>query len=200
MRSSLDVPLVPLAEESAEEDPCGRDALRIRTLVQEQFQFVWRCLRRLGVPESSVDDAAQQVFLVAARKLGSIEPGLERAFLFGTSSRVASDYRRAHERADARRAGQGAIDTAPDRAPDPERALVTACRRAMLDEVLLTMPEEIRAVFVLYELEGLTVPEVAAATGVPLGTATSRLRRGRELFHEGAARLRARLQREDAGR
>src|ERR1044071_8184717 len=68
---------------------------RLVRLVDEELDFVWRSLRRLGVPEAAVDDAAQQVWLVVAKKLAHIAPDRERALLFGTSIRVASDVRRA---------------------------------------------------------------------------------------------------------
>src|SRR5690242_17321725 len=81
-----------------EEGPAGRErpfilaASRLRALQEEHFEFLWRSLRRLGVPEADVDDAVQQVFLVAARR--EILPGSERSFLFATALRVASHARR----------------------------------------------------------------------------------------------------------
>src|SRR5262245_58299657 len=71
---------------------------RLRVLVGEHFDFIWRSLRRLGVPHTDVDDCAQQVFWVAARKLSMIAEGSERAFLFSTALRVASDARRSRMR------------------------------------------------------------------------------------------------------
>src|SRR5690349_2580769 len=70
------------------------DDLRLRALLNEHFELVWRTLRRLGVPVSDLDDAAQQVFLVVRRKLAAIEPGKEKPFIFQTALRVASDARR----------------------------------------------------------------------------------------------------------
>src|SRR6516162_7479374 len=68
---------------------------RLRALVVAHFDFIWRSLRRLGVPEAGVDDATQRVFCVALRRLEDIEPGRERAFLFHTAMNVATDARRA---------------------------------------------------------------------------------------------------------
>ncbi len=67
---------------------------RFRALVDRHFEFVWRSVRRLGVPPGDADDAAQEVFVVAARKLDALEPERERSFLFGTAVRVASTRRR----------------------------------------------------------------------------------------------------------
>ena len=70
------------------------DPARLRRIVDDNFAFIWRSLRRLGVGSGDLDDCAQQVFLVVSRKLESIEPGCERSFLFGTGMRVASRMRR----------------------------------------------------------------------------------------------------------
>src|SRR5882724_12012118 len=70
------------------------DGLRLRALVNEHFELVWRTLRRLGVLVPDLDDAAQQVFLVVSRKLSVIELGKEKPFIFQTALRVASDARR----------------------------------------------------------------------------------------------------------
>src|ERR1700733_2297616 len=72
----------------------SRADARLRELLDAHFDFVWRSARRLGLSPDKADDAAQQVFIVASRKLDAIEPGKERAFLYGTTVRVASDFRR----------------------------------------------------------------------------------------------------------
>src|SRR5258706_514128 len=71
---------------------------RIRALFELHYDFVWRSLRRLGVPTDAADDGAQEVFVVAARRIGDIILGAERSFLFGTAMRVASQARRARAR------------------------------------------------------------------------------------------------------
>src|SRR5580704_13315081 len=71
---------------------------RLRKLIDAHFGLVWRTLRYHGVPEANADDAAQQVFCVLARRLAEVRPGTERAFLFGTAYRVASDVRHAASR------------------------------------------------------------------------------------------------------
>ncbi len=153
------------------------------------FDAVWRALRRLGVPESSVDDAAQQVFLVASRRLDEIAAGSERGYLLGIALRVASDARRALRR---RREvpmdeplveAPGAHDSRlPDEMLDRRRAL--AVLATLLDE----MPSEMREAFVLFELEELSAPHVAEVLGVPVGTVASRVRRAREHFRKSVAR------------
>src|SRR6478735_8206217 len=58
------------------------DSARLTRVAQEHLDFVWRCLRRFGVPAADADDAAQQVFLVAASKLPEVPPDKEKAFLY----------------------------------------------------------------------------------------------------------------------
>jgi RNA polymerase sigma-70 factor (ECF subfamily) len=164
----------------------------LRSLVQDHHGFIWRSLRRLGVPASQVDDAAQEVFLVALRRQADILLGRERAFLFAVAQRVASDVRRAGARS-RERADEMAISRALEPSPQPDEALEALRARAQLDAVLDEMGDESRAAFVLFEIEGLTAPEIASLLEIPVGTVASRLRRGREEFHAAAKRIRARL-------
>lgn len=163
---------------------------RLRALVEEHLAFLWRSMVRLGVPRADADDAVQQVFLVAARKLPEIEPGRERAFLFGAAFRIANRARRTLHRRREVLEGEPAEQAAPE--PDPEELLDRARARAALDAILDTMPLELRAVFVLFELEQLTISEIAPMLELPPGTAASRLRRAREHFQAAVKRIEAR--------
>jgi RNA polymerase sigma-70 factor (ECF subfamily) len=164
----------------------------IRTLVDQHFGFIARSVRRLGVPEVDVDDASQQVFLVAAHKLDRIDPGNEKAFLFGIALRVASEARRARRRRTVRE-GAAAAEATTSVSETPEQIAANRQARALLDEILDAMPENVRAVFMLFELEEMTMAEIAKVLDVPPGSVASRLRRGRELFHSEAARRRGQL-------
>src|SRR5687768_3213399 len=96
----------------------------LRTMFREHYDFIWRTLRRLGVPEGSADDGAQQVFIVASRKLDRIAAGSERPFLVGVALRVASDARRSGARARELQEGSSeAVDRAADDAPLPDEVL-----------------------------------------------------------------------------
>jgi RNA polymerase sigma-70 factor, ECF subfamily len=170
--------------------------VRLRSMMEDHFDVVWRALRRLGVPDAGVDDAAQQVFLVASRRLEEIDRGGERAYLLGVTVRVASDARRAVRRrrevsmddlmAESPPAAAAPAAIAdpplPDEMLDHQRALATL--GALLDE----MPTEMRDAFVLFELEELSAPQVAQVLGVPVGTVASRVRRAREHFRRSLLR------------
>jgi len=167
---------------------------RLRELTVEYYEFVWRSLRRLGVRPPETDDAAQRVFLVLAQKLSSIHPDKERSFIFGIAMRVAANVRR--DLATAREREVAESDSLESIAPGPtaETAVARAQERATLDEILASIPEERRAVFVLFELEELTVTEIAELLGLPFGTVATRLRRARQEFQAAVARLQARGQ------
>jgi RNA polymerase sigma-70 factor (ECF subfamily) len=165
------------------------DQVRLSRLVSEHFAFVWRSVRHLGVCDGDADDAAQHVFLIASRRIGAIAPGSERAFLFGTALRVASHARRATKR---RRETSEPPATWADPAPGPDEALDTARARALVHEILGTLPDDLRDVFVPFEIEGLTMTEIAAALELPQGTVASRLRRARDEFRARVKRFEAR--------
>ncbi|HVU03299.1 MAG TPA: sigma-70 family RNA polymerase sigma factor [Polyangiaceae bacterium] len=161
--------------------------VRLTRLVQDTHSFVFRILRRFGLPAADAEDAAQQVFLVASSRLADIVPGKERAFLFRTAMHVAAKAHRTRRRRpeDANEdCGDGA-----DGAPGPEELVQQRRAREILDRILEDMELELKTVIVLFEIEGLTMSEIAEATDVPPGTVASRLRRAR-------AELVARVRRE----
>lgn len=180
------------------EPPCVTpdEPERLRVAFDQHFDYVWRLLRRLGVREASVDDAAQQVFLTLSAKLSQVAHGKERAFLTGTAFRVASNQRRG-ERRSSELLAEEPIARAVDPTPNPEELLDASRQRVWLDRTLDRLPIELRAVLVLFELEDLTAPEIAQLLELPVGTVASRLRRARQLFLEAAEELRATLEAKD---
>ena len=166
-----------------------RDDAWLRRVFDAHYRFIWRYLRRMGLSEADADDAAQQVFVVFARRLDAIDPKKARAFLCGTAVRVFSEHRRARMR---RREVAGdavaePIDTklGPDAIADRERA------RKLLDDVLEQMDDKLRSVFVLFELEEMSTLQIAQLLDLRPGTVASRLRRGRETFRAIIKRMRA---------
>lgn len=184
-------PARPAADTAAGPGRVAEDQARLRRMLDESFDFIWRSLRRFGLSDDRADDAAQQVFIIASRKLDMIRPDAERSFLFGTAMRVASDMRRSavarREIAHADPAGDLAdTSSSPDDLIDQRRA------REMLDGVLHAMEEDLRAVFVLFELEEMPTAEIATLLAIPPGTVASRLRRAREEFEVQIARIKKR--------
>ena len=163
---------------------------RFRALVEGESEFVWRSLRRLGVLPSDLDDALQEVFVVAARRLRDIQGGRERSFLFGISVRVASTRRRTARRHPED--GEGGLAEKPSDDLDPEQLSELRQARPLLQEILDSMSDDCRAVFILAELEELSTLDIADALRIPHGTASSRLRSARETFQAAVRRLAAR--------
>ncbi|MES1174487.1 MAG: sigma-70 family RNA polymerase sigma factor [Myxococcales bacterium] len=180
----------PLAEPDVESALPAEQQARLARLVTEQFSFVWRLLRRIGVPASDADDAAQQVFIAVSQRIQDIRKDAERAFLFSTALNVGSRARRSRGR---KREDFGVeLEQHVDPAPSQEELLDRQRAREMLDQLLEEMPLELRVVFVLYEIEQLTSGEIADLVGVPVGTVASRLRRAREDFQARITRAEAR--------
>jgi len=184
----LDLALQSLPAAAAPES-VAVGAGRARALVVEHFDFIWRLLCRLGVPELDVDDAAQQVFIIATQRLGDLPLGGERTFLYGTALRTAATLRR-NLRRRARWVEPGPADCASNE-PTPHEDLERRQALAFLDAVLRRLEDDLREVFVLCEIEELTAPQVAAIVRVPVGTVASRLRRARQEFGQQVRLLQA---------
>ncbi|MFO0547939.1 MAG: sigma-70 family RNA polymerase sigma factor [Polyangiaceae bacterium] len=153
----------------------AQPSLEFASVFRQHAPFAWRCLRRLGVASGDCDDVCQDVFLVVHRKLGELSsPDALRAWIYGICVRKASDYRRS-----ARRRHEELSDAPPDRTsdapPGPERQVAGKQALERLDRALAELDEDKRAAFVLYEIEGLTLQEVALACDTPLQTVYSRL-------------------------
>jgi len=167
----------------------ARDAhARLRRLFEQEYDFVWRSLRRFGVEAENTEDAAQQVFVIVSKKLDQIEREDERRYLFGIVLRVASNARRSRGR--RREVSQDSVGEPLDAAVTADGLIEKKEARALLERVLGALSDDLRVVFVLFELEEMTLVEISAVLGIPVGTATSRLRRAREQFRTIAARLR----------
>jgi RNA polymerase sigma-70 factor (ECF subfamily) len=159
--------------------PARTDDARFRRIFQQQFAFVWRTLRRLGVAEASLADASQRVFWTTARRLDEVTEDRTRSFLFGTARRVAADFRRLGRRNVPTDENDSIADHA---APTTEELVDQKRAREMLDELLDELDDDLREVLVLQEGEGMSLSEIAELVDIPLGTAASRLRRAREEF------------------
>jgi glucose/mannose transport system substrate-binding protein len=166
------------------------DSARISRLLRDHLGGIARYLGRLGIPASEVDDVAQEVFVVAASKLANVPSGSDRPFLYAIASRVANNARRADTR--RRRAYERFVEVGSDPVPSQEELSDQLRARVLFDSVLRDMTPELRGVFLLCEVEGLAVPEIARRLDLPTGTAASRLRRARETFFDRIARARSR--------
>jgi RNA polymerase sigma-70 factor, ECF subfamily len=171
--------------------PPAREPLGFEAVYERHFAFVWRNAQRLGVDPGLLDDVVQDTFVVVHRKLHAFERRAElKTWLFAILRRVIADYRRS-----VRRKPAGA--TAPadlDRLRDAGGASDDASRveaAELVGRVLGTLDADKREVFVLAELEQMTLAEIADALGINKNTAWSRLRAARQLFETELDRLEA---------
>ena len=159
--------------------------------------FVWRAVTRLGVASGAVEDVVQEVFLVVHRRLGEFEGRSSlRTWIFGIAIRVARRHRRTLVRRRLAGSSQEAdveTSTLPD---DPARAPDALLARAEAMELLTTLLDELdddlRELFVLADIEEMTVPEIAEILSVNTNTVYSRLRAARRAFDQALSRARAR--------
>jgi RNA polymerase sigma-70 factor (ECF subfamily) len=176
----LNRPLTQVADADSVAPPRTDDSFD--ALVRAEYGFVWRVLRGMGLGRDDAQDAAQQVFVIAARKLTHIDAERARSFLYGTALRVANNTRRGIRR--QRITAAEADDAASPDSDAPDRKAERARARQLLAELLAQIPEKLRRVLILAEIEHLEAPQIAALENVPLGTVASRLRLGRARFRE----------------
>lgn len=158
----------------------GASPPSMRTVFDEHARYVIRTLRHLGVKEADVEDVAQEVFVTVHRKLPEFEGRSKlRTWLYAICLRVASDHRRRAYVVRERVTESPPIDGGERDGTEPDASLES---RAFVQQLLESVDEDKRAVLVLYEIEGLTMREVAEVIGCPLQTAYSRLHAARELL------------------
>jgi len=153
--------------------------MSFRAIYDEHVSFVFRTLRRLGVPDRMLPDAVQEVFTVAFRALDSFEGrSTLRTWLYGIARRIASDVRRsAPERLEVLDGeSRDGADSKSDVAMWAEQSEALARAEALIN----ALPDEQRTVFALFEVEGWTGAEIAEATDATVATVHSQLRLARE--------------------
>ena len=157
--------------------------------------YVWRIIARLGVHSAAVEDVAQYVFVVVHRKLAEFEGRSSiRTWLFQLARSAVHDHHRTARRKDSHLSNdEDELDRArasEEHSPDVSAARSQALR--IFHELLSTLDDEKREVFILADLEQLPVAQVAEALGVNPNTVYSRLRLAREALNRALARHKAR--------
>jgi len=155
----------------------------IEQIYRAHHGFVWRVVRRFGVPTTAVEDAVQEVFIVLHRRQPELHIAEDpRGLLFGIARKVSTRIR-AREQARAPRTTAGGP-------PNPEERMEVLEKGEVVQRALEQMAEERRLTFVLVDVEGMSVPEAAQCMGVNLNTAYGRLRAARFLIDKAIARYR----------
>jgi RNA polymerase sigma-70 factor (ECF subfamily) len=153
---------------------------RLARLVDDHLNLAVRMVRHVGAPDHLAEDLVQEAFQICMNRIDDIQPGKERAFLIQTGMRLAANARRV-----CSRGREVSIDRFPnivDAGLSPEEASDRKRAAATLEVVLGGMNLNERAVFMLYEVEEMTMTAIATLLDLPAGTVASRLRRAREYF------------------
>ena len=171
------------------EAPASGTSLTVQSECIEAFSreldYIFRTLRRLGVPRRDEEDLAHEVFLVLHRTWREYDPSRPlRAYLFGIAFRVASSNRRRTWRETS-----FAVVDAHDRAPVPDRALEAKRARALVLAALARIPLPRRAVLSMHDIDEIPMRDIARELSIPLFTAYSRLRKARREFEKAVVRL-----------
>lgn len=161
-----------------------------RELFEQEFSYVWNTLRRLGVQARELEDVTQHVFMQIHSRLHTFDGGRPlRPWLFAFAFRAASNHRNlARHRVELCIA---APDVADGQALADEQLIIRQDRE-MAELALTRVGLDRRAVLLLHEIEGHSVPEIARTLDIPLNTAYSRLRVARQEYEAAVRRLRAR--------
>jgi len=147
----------------------------LKSVYQEHVHFVWRVVRRLGVPDHSVSDVVQDVFLIVHRRLPDFDNRAPmRAWLAGICRGVTQNHLRSIRRREAR-----LRLVALDHGPATDGAMERADLGRQLGDALDELEDDQRLAIVLIDIEGLTPAEVADIAGVSRNTIYSRLRLAR---------------------
>jgi RNA polymerase sigma-70 factor, ECF subfamily len=160
--------------------PPAPDSADFERLYALYFDFTWRVLRQLGVPDAAMDDAVQEVWLVVYQRLSQFEGrSTLKTWLFGIAMNVWRNQRRAEQR---RLRQQREPEPLRDAPVDPEAEHLAREAWRRVQSFLGTLDEERRAIFVCSLLEHLPAQQTAEATGVDVATVYQRVRSLRLAF------------------
>jgi RNA polymerase sigma-70 factor (ECF subfamily) len=165
--------------------PCD-DGARLGAIARGHTTRLVRFVRRLGLSSDGAEDVAQAAFLVTWEALARVPAGRERAFLYASALRIACGSRRRARRETLRHD----MERDPSPHPFPDELVRQKQLRERLEALLDGIECPSRTVFVRFELEGLTIPEIALAMAISPKAAVRRLRQVRRHLREAGAQLR----------
>jgi RNA polymerase sigma factor (sigma-70 family) len=180
------------ASRSTTADPDSVDSpIDVARLYRAHERTVMRWAARLGGPGIDAEDVVQDVFMVAKRRLRSVDESWNvQTWLFRTTEKIVLAARRKRRlrqwlslSREPAAPGMGAPRPTPAEALESERAVEEVYR------VLDRLPERQRRVLVLFEIEGMSTQEIADLTGAQVGTVRVWLFRARARFLEEHQRL-----------
>jgi len=176
---------------SGASDPVRLRSQAFQAIFKTESSYVWKTLKRLGVPDRDLQDVTHDVFMTVHRRFDDYDATRPvRPWLFGIAFRTALRYRELL-RNQREVIGDDTVEVA-DETPSADEQLVAHQARQLLLKALESVDLEQRAAFVMHDIDGFSVPEIATALAVPLNTVYSRLRLARERVKTNLLRLRLR--------
>lgn len=158
----------------------GADELTFERIYDERFTDVERWIRAFGGRSADVPDLAQEVFVVAFRRLADFDGENLGGWLYQITRRKMRDYRRLAWVKHFFNERTAATYESPPVRPDQLTQLENSEKQRLLDRILNRLPAEQRVAFVLFELDGLTGAEIAETQQVPINTVWARIHRARQ--------------------
>src|SRR5689334_17044809 len=166
----------PLADDELVDRCRLGDTNAWRTLYERYSPSVHRFISALGIPPEEREDAAQDVFMAVYRSLGRFRGEAQLStWIYRIAARHAVRMGR-RRRVREFLSVLALREPPPPAAPDPSER---ASHLHMLDRMLSRLNPKKRTVFVLFEIEGLKVDEIARVVGCPENTVWSRLHHAR---------------------
>jgi RNA polymerase sigma-70 factor (ECF subfamily) len=168
-------------EVTVKNPPTAKRRERIERMIRERADFAARTLRMFGLSGADTDDGLQEVFMVLARRLDDIRPEAEKAFVFRVAQHTALRMRESRSR---RR--ENVVEEPPERGHTSTPEVILDNREALqlMRTIVTALPDNLREIFVLFELEETSSYDIAGMLDIPRGTVVSRLKRARELVDE----------------
>lgn len=166
---------------------------QLETVYAECASFVWRTLQRFGVRKADLDDLCHDVFVIVHRKLPEFRSGASlKPWLLAICARTAANYRRKarlrlEQPSGDLEAGDHMLAAAPEVAR-PDNALGRRRALQLAETIVAQMPPVKRAVFIMFEVEGMSCQDIADELALPVGTVYSRLHSARKIFLAQVAR------------
>jgi RNA polymerase sigma-70 factor (ECF subfamily) len=187
-REASDQSILVTSRAAPQELSTTQERVDLREVFRVHAPYVWNTLRRLGVLPADLEDVTHDVFVQVQRHLVEYDPARPiKPWLFGFAFRVASQHRRGARR---RPEPEGAAVNVIDPGALPDERMAAEQDRRLVVAALGAIDGDRRAVFILYEIDGMPMDEIARSLGIPVNTAYSRLRVARAEFASAVKRLR----------
>jgi RNA polymerase sigma-70 factor (ECF subfamily) len=178
------------------DESAGLTQAGFESIYDSMVDYVWNVVCRMGVPQADAEDVVQEVFVTVYRRLGEFQGRAQlKTWVFTIAVHLVQHYFRTHARKPGDRASakgteiQALVDQQDN---GPANLIERKERYDALDRVLDQLDEPKRLVFVLAELEQLTLVEIGEIVGANPNTVATRLRAARQAFEKALARFQTR--------